>query len=51
MSGNKTEGTTTTLSFRDVLNKAAGSAVRGGVAGAAAMGANVGRIQLFSSHC
>jgi hypothetical protein len=29
------------LSFREVLNKAAGSAVRGGTAGAVAMGANV----------
>ena len=29
------------LSFKEVLNKAAGSAIRGGVAGAAAMGANV----------
>jgi hypothetical protein len=30
-----------TLGFREVLNKAASSAARGGVAGACAMGANV----------
>jgi hypothetical protein len=29
------------LTFREVMSKAAGSAMRGGAAGAAAMGANV----------
>ena len=44
MSTSTTEGSEKkkeVLSFRQVLDKAAGSAVRGGTAGAIAMGANV----------
>jgi len=35
------------VTFKDVMNKAAKSAVRGGTAGAAAMGANVRSICLY----
>ena len=41
MSNTTTTNEEKTLSFREVLNKAASSAARGGVAGACAMGANV----------
>lgn len=37
-------GSKTPLSFSEVLNKAAQSAMRGGIAGACAMGANVGAL-------
>lgn len=33
-------------SFSDIMNKAAGSAFRGGLAGAAAMGANVAALMV-----
>ena len=36
-----TEGKEVQPSFKEILNKAAGSAIRGGTAGAVAMGANV----------